>query len=605
MNFNDWLSSLGQLPFLFAALVGLGFSIFVHELGHFLAARKRGLLVTRFSIGMGPKLWSWTRGGVEYRLGVLPIGGYVALPQLADMGRLEGGREEDPQAKLLPGISFSDKVIVSVMGAVFNFIFAFILAMVLWLTGQPSSEEWMTNRVGYVSSTLRIDREDVAGPAWEAGMRPGDVILEVDGGRVSDFSSIQQKILTGVGRDSSGRPLVSFKVQRGAEVFDIQVNPAIAFVNRAARDSMRTIGIVPASTVKVHVVSPGSPAAEAGLQKGDIIRSINSVEVLQLQTFVDQLSERSSGPALVKVERDGSEFDLMLRPETVALTKPLLELQFHRNASSARLVLRPDYAEGSKVLKTDPSSPASLVVHDLSDPDALILGKLRTGDRIIAVQSRAVNSLFDAMEHFNAAEAPVLQLSVGRAGGTLTLPLAFSDVATQLIDPVTQPMVGFSIARETVITHVNPFRQFGQQIDMTLRILTALFHRGSDISVSHLSGPIGIVRQLTEITRMDPRLALSFLILMNVNLGILNLLPIPILDGGHILFAVIGKLRRRELPMRWVAGIQGAFMLLLFSLMIFVLFKDSVRWHGDHQEENRADLLNKIYIEPVFLDRSE
>ena len=89
------MDSLYDIAFLFVALFALGFTIFIHELGHFLAARRRGLIITRFSIGFGPKIVGWTSNGVEYRLSLIPFGGYVALPQLADMGRLEG-KEDNP-----------------------------------------------------------------------------------------------------------------------------------------------------------------------------------------------------------------------------------------------------------------------------------------------------------------------------------------------------------------------------------------------------------------------------------------------------------------------------------------------------------------------------
>ena len=94
------MDSLYNIAFLFVALFALGFTIFIHELGHFLAARRRGLIITRFSIGFGPKIFGWTSNGVEYRLSLIPFGGYVALPQLADMGRLEGkedSSEDDPE----------------------------------------------------------------------------------------------------------------------------------------------------------------------------------------------------------------------------------------------------------------------------------------------------------------------------------------------------------------------------------------------------------------------------------------------------------------------------------------------------------------------------
>ena len=95
------MSLLYDFAFIFVALFALGFTIFIHELGHFLAARQRGLVILRFSIGFGPKLFGWTRNGVEYRLSAIPFGGYVALPQLADMGRLEGQREleNDPYSE--------------------------------------------------------------------------------------------------------------------------------------------------------------------------------------------------------------------------------------------------------------------------------------------------------------------------------------------------------------------------------------------------------------------------------------------------------------------------------------------------------------------------
>mgnify|MGYP003340689615 CR=1 FL=1 len=140
---------LGSLRGILLIVVFFGGSIFVHELGHFLAARKRGLKVERFSIGFGPRLFGWTgKDGVDYRVSLIPLGGYVALPQLADMQGIEGENAEDAEA--LPKITFADKMIVSVMGAVFNVIFAFVLATILWFTGDRkstrlnSSHEWIS-----------------------------------------------------------------------------------------------------------------------------------------------------------------------------------------------------------------------------------------------------------------------------------------------------------------------------------------------------------------------------------------------------------------------------------------------------------------------------
>ena len=101
------MSFLYDVGFIFVALFALGFTIFIHELGHFLAARRRGLVITRFSIGFGPKIFGWESNGVEYRLSAIPFGGYVALPQLVDMGRLEGAETEETE-KEKPGAAWDE-----------------------------------------------------------------------------------------------------------------------------------------------------------------------------------------------------------------------------------------------------------------------------------------------------------------------------------------------------------------------------------------------------------------------------------------------------------------------------------------------------------------
>jgi hypothetical protein len=202
LSVSDLLSSIWGI-----ALVALFFggSIFVHELGHFLAARRRGLKVERFSIGFGPKVIGWTgKDGVDYRISLIPLGGYVALPQLAEMEGIEGPAAEG--AEELPKISYADKMIVSVMGAVFNVIFAFTLACVLWFTGTPVAEGSRSTVVGYVPETVVTGAGHLAelglgrtepGPAFVAGIRAGDRIIAVDGQPVTTFNP---------GGDHAGQP---------------------------------------------------------------------------------------------------------------------------------------------------------------------------------------------------------------------------------------------------------------------------------------------------------------------------------------------------------------------------------------------------------------
>src|SRR5437667_151076 len=128
--------------------------IVVHELGHFLAARWRGLYIEKFGVWFGKPLWKKTINGVQYSLGSLPFGGFVALPQLAPMDIIEGKADLD-RAKL-PKISALDKIIVAVAGPVFSLFLALFFAGIVWAVGHPVSEGDSTTVVGCVMETSSV-----------------------------------------------------------------------------------------------------------------------------------------------------------------------------------------------------------------------------------------------------------------------------------------------------------------------------------------------------------------------------------------------------------------------------------------------------------------
>src|SRR5690606_34673439 len=153
----------------------------------------------RFSIGFGPRIFGWRRNGVDFRISAIPLGGYVALPQLTDMRGVEG--ESNYAADELPPLSYTDKMIVAVAGAVFNVIFAFLIATVVWMMGLPAEAASQTTTVGYVAKTqLNFAEEEVDGAAFTAGMLPGDRIVSVDGEAVSDWEDVFFAITRGSGR---------------------------------------------------------------------------------------------------------------------------------------------------------------------------------------------------------------------------------------------------------------------------------------------------------------------------------------------------------------------------------------------------------------------
>lgn len=603
MSFDIFSSLFSNLWSIFLVIIFFGGSIFVHELGHFWAAKRRGLKIERFSIGFGPKLFGWNKGGVEYRISLLPLGGYVALPQLADMGAIEGKPQND--SKKLPPISYADKMIVSVMGAVFNFIFAFILAFIIWIVGQPSSKEQLTNTVGYVAKTIEIDEnKEVAGPAYEAGIKAGDKILAVDGIPMEGFQDIQQYLVTGTGRSVSREPQAIFTIERNGQVMDVTVYPKLIELNGVSKERMRYTGISPEQSLVISEVVKDSPASLAGLKKNDVLISANGTELYSLKMLSDIIQTAPDHKITLVIKRDGELVEKVLQGQEVAYTKPMgLVSVFSDEKNVASIKFLPIYSREQKENLSDPQTASQLIVFDLVKGEKLF-NEVELADVLESIDNKRVKSL----ENFlNIGKKIVPKKDVSfvlkRKVSPYTIEFIPDNITFALLPPLTQFLIGVQLDPAPLIIHVNPITQFKNNITMTFRTLGSLFHRGSDLGISNLMGPPGIIRVLHNFSVTDLRLLIWFVILLNINLAILNLLPIPVLDGGHMLFATIGKLRGKPLPAQFIIGVQSLFMILLFGFMIYVSFFDVRRWQGDLESTAKQVREKELYIPREFISK--
>ncbi len=437
---------------LFEVLIIFNLLIVVHELGHFLAARWRGLYIEKFGIWFGKPIWNKKINGVQYSLGSLPFGGFVALPQLAPMDIIEGKADIDREA--LPPVSALDKIIVAIAGPCFSFLLAVGFAVIVWAVGYPVSESDMATTIGYIMPES---------PATKVDLQPGDKIVQVDGKPVTRFLGMNDSVSWAVVRSEGETIPIEF--ERDGQIRTVEVEPYKA-ESRAwfRRKSIRQLLILPAETPIIDKVEPNSPAAAAGLRKNDIIRGINGRKIYSPAALMEQTKNHPDDLLTLQVERDSKAFEVPVKPVPMKM-------------------------EGEKEPK---------------------------------------------------------------------------------------PRIGIAWDTKLTISHPTPFELIHNSVTSTLNTLGAVISPKSDVGLQHLSGPVGIGRIYFLFFESERgwQLVLWLSVVLNVNLAILNMLPIPVLDGGHILFGLIESMRRKPLNMKVLEYVQGACTLLIMGVIVYITFFD-------------------------------
>jgi regulator of sigma E protease len=441
-------------------LVGLGLVVFVHELGHLLAAKAVGIEVEAFSLGWGRKLVGYEWGGTEYRISVFPIGGYCKMKGEQSYARaLEDDQDHIPHE---PGSFFAArpwKRIVSLLaGPVANIVLAILILSIVWWVG--FSVQTYENRV-VLASEFGEPAEEPA-PADRAGLETGDVVTAIDGRPVRSYSDIQQIVA------QNALTELTLTVQRDGRTLQIPITPELVQETGAG-----FIGVYPWVEPVVGSVVEGSLAADVGFQEGDRIVRVRGEQVDHVWEFRDAL-EGAEGPASVTVSRDGTRVSVEL-PAQEGEGIDLAALNEGMNFQTVT-VPTPDY----NVFQAIGRGAAESV-------------------RILTVSVRSLRLLFQGVELTSAVAGPV------------RISYFIGDVATS----------GFQIG----------------------------FATG--------------VRSLS-----------NFLALLSVVLFFMNLLPIPILDGGQIVLTAVEWVRGKTPHPRTIYRYQLVGTVVVFALLFFALFGD-------------------------------
>jgi regulator of sigma E protease len=447
---------------LVSMLVVLGVLVLVHEFGHFAVARLFGVRIETFSIGFGKRLFGFRRGDTDYRISLLPLGGYVKMAgELGGDGTIpvSGGSASGTATRDsgdLNSKSRWQRILIACAGPFSNFVLAILLMTAVYIGHNEVAN--------YLSEPAVIDYIVPNSVAANAGLQHGERIVRFDTVEHPSWDQVMERSVLNLNHSVPIAVQQPDGTQKEASLF-------LKSPSNPDEFNLGDLGMTPAeqnSPVKVAMVVPEFPGAKAGLKVGDEIVSVDGTQLHSLPSMLLYLQQNGNKPVTLSILRDGTPTTITVTPEKT--TGPDGQ---------------PQYEIGFR-----PEAPPSHVER-------------------------------------------------------LSLPQAFSKAVKECVNESTMLM------------------------DVLRRVVT---HR---MSARTLSGPVGIARQTGYVVSMpgwSPVMAWTAFI--SVQLGILNLLPIPILDGGMILFLLIESVMRRDLNETLKERVYQTAFVFFILLMVFVLFND-------------------------------
>jgi len=501
------------ITYIFGALVLLGMCIFIHELGHLLGGRMVGIKAKVFSLGYGKGFIKKKIGDTTYQVTLIPFGGYCQF------------YGEDPtEDKSGEGYEFMaahplKRIVTVAMGPFFNLVFGVILFFMMNLIGYSKESNRIIIPAEYTAGTY-------VSPAHQAGLKTGDTVIGISGKEVRAFSDIQAEVFF-----SEGETL-RFLVDRGGEELAFDVTPGQA----SAQEGRFTIGVMPYTKgIAVTRVIDSGIASRAGLLENDIIYMVDNTRVYTPADFSGYLQDNSGKTVKVKYYRSGSEGAADIVPQKAEI--------FVIKGSKGQQEVFTGNEEFKALLE---SGKVRIDGKSITDYRAFLQDaeKAKGRDAIFDIDEKRIQGSMEIMHR------AMIGVEIG---------LVFDTV-----------LVKMGPGEGLVQAFVEPWNF----IVMNLKGFGLLFSGKMDVRES-ISGPIRIAKIAGDV--LYHRGPSDFILLMakiSIILMLMNLLPIPAVDGSHLVFYTIEAIRGKPINEKIMGRIQGFGIVFLITLGVFVIIND-------------------------------
>ena len=534
------------------AIIPLGFIIFIHELGHFYAAKRCGIKVNTFSLGFGPRLIGFQRGETEYKISLLPFGGYVQMEG-------ENPSEQTGAPGEFASAPLGSRAFVVAAGPVVNLLFGVLIYWLVFATGLNADSARLVGGLTGLplgeKGPIQIGLIAEDGAGARGGLMPGDTIVSINGDSVSHWAMFQTRIYTSANR------VLELVVERDGKLETLLVKPD-------AEPSVRgDIGLLSVSSKMETIVGhvrEGSLAAQAGIQVGDQIESINGERLYNVPYFGYLVWH----PSANWIDEKYQAFH-----ERINANQEALVLGIRRGDETFTLEMPVHWRVLAAVQKGSIAENAGI----------------RNGDVLVTLNGEEIDKMTLYAQLEAKAHEPI-EIGFTRDGNLQKVVLAAEKQSPEaktngllfgLAWQVSLSGMEFS-EKAAPLPEYNLFTGFGKGVEATWLTFTTVGKTlqqlvGGEVSPKHLAGPIGIAEATS---RMFDRVGLSsvlfFIGFISINLCIVNLLPIPIADGGHLLFFAVEKIRGRPMPRKVQEIVQQVCIVLLIALFLYITWFDGV-----------------------------